>query len=191
MAPKHARESDKSAAGGAKKPRLDKDSDDDEEMYDAPPASADSGKAADGPAPGAAGGKADDETEIPHIELEDLDYKGLAEDLVYDNNGWIHPNYGDNLAWRPTQAQAVPEEPKREPPPRSKSKSKSKPMNTGEKDGFKKKMANLFKSVNRLHEGWIGIEGELGNGGQGYVRRGYRQYRSRASTWLLDYRLYL
>jgi hypothetical protein len=170
MAPKHARESDKSAEGGGKKPRLDKDLDDDEEMYDAPPASGDAGMAGDDPAPGAVGGKADDETEIPHIELEDLDYKGLAEDLVYDNNGWIHPNYGDNLAWRPTQAQAVPEEPKHEPPPESKPKSKSKPMTTSEKNEFKKKMANLFKSVNRLHEGWVGVEGELGSGGQGYVR---------------------
>lgn len=170
MAPKHARESDESAAGGAKKPRLDKDSDDDEEMYDAPPASGDSGKTDDESAPGAAGGKADDETEIPHIELGDLDYKSLAKDLVYDNNGWIHPNYGDKFAWRPTQAQAVPEEPKREPPPRSKPKSKSAPMTTGEKDEFRKKMGNLFKSVNRLHEDWIGVEGSLGSGGQGYVR---------------------
>jgi hypothetical protein len=191
MAPKHARESDESAAGGAKKPRLDKDSDDDEEMYDAPPASGDSGKAADGPAPSAAEDKADDETEIPHIELEDLDYKDLAEDLVYDNNGWIHPNYGDNLAWRPTQAQAVPEEPKREPPPKSKPKSAKKSLTSEEMDEFREKMGNLFKSVNRLHEDWIGVEGKLGSGGQGYVRRGYRQYRPKASTWLLDYRLYL
>lgn len=160
MAPKRRRESDESAAERAKKPRKDKDipDDDDEEMYDAPPASEGLGEADDTSASGAAGGKADDETEIRRIELGGLDYMDLPFDLVYNNNGWIHPSYSDKSA-KPTVAvhQGPIPVPKPNPDPNP------KPVTGGK---FKKK----FLGIKALHGGWIGVEGKLGSGGQGYVK---------------------
>lgn len=164
MARKRRRESDESAAGVAKKPRKDKDApgdddDDDEEMYDAPPVSKGLSEADDTPASGAAGEKADDETEIPRVELGELDYNDLPFDLVYDNNGWIHPPYKEKTA-SPTVA--VPKGPV-PVPPKPNPDSNPKPVTGGR---FKKK----FLGIKELHGGWIGVEGKLGSGGQGYVK---------------------
>lgn len=150
MARKRRRESDESAAGRVKKPRKDQDTtaDDDEEMYDAPPAS------------GAAGEKADDEPEIPRVELGGLDYTNLPFDLVYDNNGRIHPSYKDKTA---KSTVAVPMGPISVPKPKTDSDANPKPVTGGK---FKRK----FLGIKELHEGWIGVEGKLGSGGQGYVK---------------------
>ena len=161
MAQKRARESDKSAAGGAKKPRIDKDTDDDEEMFDAPSASGDLGEASDNPASSAAGGQA------VRIQLEDLDYEDLEQDLVYDNNGWMHPSYGDQAVTKPS---AIPKGPTPKPPPKPKSGEGKPKLTSDEKRKEKKTIKKLFKGVKRLHENWIGVEGSLGAGGQGCAR---------------------
>lgn len=158
MAPKRRRESDESAAGGAKKPRKDRDTpgddDDDEEMYDVPPASEGLDVADDTLASGTAEGKPDDKTEIPRIDLGELDYVDLPFDLVYDNNGRIHPPYKDQTA-SPTVA--VPIGPIPVPKPKPKPKTGGK---------FKEK----FLGIKTLHGDWIGVPGKLGSGGQGYVK---------------------
>jgi hypothetical protein len=180
MAQKRDRESSESAAPGAKKPRIDKDEDEhideDEEMLDAPYDSEDDAEADDEPAPDGGGDEPADGITIPRIQLEGLDYddKNMANDLVYDNNGSIHPNYGDEYA-DPTVA--VPKGPiPKVPDPKLKSVSinpKAKPTDKSlttllkeEKD----KIVKLFKGVERLHGGWIGVEGQLGDGGQGCAR---------------------
>jgi hypothetical protein len=180
MARKRDRESSESAAPGVKKPRIDKDGDEgmdeDEEMFDGPYDSEDNAEADDEPAPDAAGEEPADEIEIPRIQLEGLDYddKNMAIDLFYDDNGSIHPSYADEYA---DTTVAVPKGPiasvpKPEPKPiiiNPKDKPIKKSLTTLLQEE-KEKIVGLFKGVKRLHGGWIGVEGQLGDGGQGCAR---------------------
>jgi hypothetical protein len=171
MARKRDRESSESAAPGAKKPRIDKDEgegmDEDEKMFDASSNSEDDAEADDEPAHDAAEGETADEIEISHIRLEGLDYddNNMAFDLFYDNNGSVHPSYGDKYA-DPTVA--LPEGPIPTVP-----EPKSKPGMIDSEDFYtllqeeKSRIVGLFTGVKRLHGGWIGVEGQLGDGGQG------------------------
>jgi hypothetical protein len=174
MPPKRLRESSEPAAGGAKKLRIDKDTDEnpdeDEEMFDAALDSEKDG-ADDAPAPDAAGEEAGGGIKIHRIQLEDLDYDDMtmAQDLVYDNNGRTHPGYGDKSA-DPTQA--LPKGPISIPPPPptvSRSESSAAKLEE-EKAKEKEEIVKLFQDVKRLHGDWIGVEGQLGDGGQGCAR---------------------
>jgi hypothetical protein len=173
MPPKRLRESSEPAAGGAKKPRIDKDTDEnpdeDEEMFDAALDSENDGTD-DAPAPDAAGEEASGGIQISRIQLEDLDYDGMtmAQDLVYDNNGRTHPGYGEKAA----PSTAVPKGPIAIPPssPTGPKSELSAARLEGEKEKEKEKIVKLFQDVKRLDEGWIGVEGQLGDGGQGCAR---------------------
>jgi hypothetical protein len=170
MARKRDRESSEPAAPGAKKPRIDKDGDEgideDKEMFDGPYDSEEYAEADDEPAPDAAEEEPTDEFEIPRIQLEGLDYddNNMAIDLFYDNNGSLHPNYGDEYA-DPTVD--MPKGPKPKPIIiNSEDKPTEKSLGTLIQEE-KEKIVESFTGVKRLHGGWIGLEGQLGDGGQG------------------------
>ncbi|KAH0155011.1 hypothetical protein KCU82_g10841, partial [Aureobasidium melanogenum] len=84
MAPKRSLEDETSAAGGAKKLRLEAKHDDDDGMYDAQPELDVPEDTDNVPAPGDTEGEEVDETETPHIVLDNLDYEngGFPDELA-------------------------------------------------------------------------------------------------------------
>lgn len=95
MAPKRPLEEEVSAAPGAKKPRLEDGHDDDESMYDAPPDLDELEDTDDVLISDDAEGEEGDETEIPELVLDNLDYENgdFPEELAYDDNGIAFPGY--------------------------------------------------------------------------------------------------
>ncbi|KAI4733269.1 hypothetical protein E4T50_16178 [Aureobasidium sp. EXF-12298] len=91
MAPKRPLEDEASAAGGAKKPRLDAKHDDDDEMYDAQPEF----DVPEDTAHGDTEGEEVDERETPQVVLDSLDYEngGFPDELAYDDDRKFHPGY--------------------------------------------------------------------------------------------------
>lgn len=100
MAPKRPLEDELSAAPGAKKPRLGDEHDDDESMYDAPPDLDELEDTDDVLATDDAEGEEVDETEIPKVVLDNLDYENgdFPEELEYDDNGKAFSGYHNPAA---------------------------------------------------------------------------------------------
>lgn len=194
MAKKRPLEDEPSAAGGAKKPRIEDRHDDDEEMYDVPLESDEPENTNDVPGPEEAEEEESHDTDLPRITLDVLDYeKGNFPDrLVYIDNGKIFPGYHNPTV--PTYAMPMVSEPSPLPAPLAtlaaalplpgmalgelserlrkavlKLPSFAIPLvltSTPEKD----EIVELFQNVKRLDGGWIGVEGRLGKGGQGCAR---------------------
>ncbi|KAI4719568.1 hypothetical protein E4T48_04255 [Aureobasidium sp. EXF-10727] len=185
MAPKRPLDSDGSAKSGAKKPRIESDGDGDVEMADELSAFADQYEIDDEPFLVSSKEEVVDETMIPPIRLDDLDYDNgdFPDDIVYDDYGTVHSGYYNPIA------------PSYPMPKSSDMTSRASPSEISfpasmisrvkkavlkfpkllipqiiKSTPEKHEVLELFEGVKRLDGGWIGVEGKLGKGGQGCAR---------------------
>ncbi|CAD0111949.1 unnamed protein product [Aureobasidium uvarum] len=185
MAPKRPLDSDESAKVGAKKPRLEGDGDGDVEMSDGLSAFIDQYEIDDEPFLDGAKAKVVDETLVPQIRLDDLDYDhgGFPDDLVYDDNGTVHSGYYNPIS----PSYKMPKSPVTTSRASTSEISFPASMILRVRDAVlkfpkvlipqimkstpeKHEIFELFENVKRLDGGWIGVEGKLGKGGQGCAR---------------------